>query len=83
MSTYTRVKILGKAKTLVHIDVIRCFKWECPICGDVHESEMESILEFKESLFKDIGVRYVELPHMQGVCCKNCYEDPEIQASSL
>lgn len=58
-------------------------KWECPVCGAMHESLDDATpMEFAQQLY-DEGVRWKSMKYMQGVFCKDCYSDPEIQNSSL
>ena len=57
--------------------------WECPNCGDNRESDEDATQEeFAEQLYKE-GVRYRSMKYMQGVFCKTCYTDKEVQNSTL
>ena len=57
--------------------------WQCPCCGNTHESDDDETQEgFAKILYED-GVRWKSMKHMQGVICKECYSDPEIRNSSL
>jgi len=56
------------------------FIWVCPICDDYWISEDgESKEKWMERLYKEEKIRYVTNNHMQGLCCPECYKDPEFK----
>lgn len=64
-------------------EIERCFKWECPCCGEeIVSNDCDSENDFLKQLF-DSGVRFKSMASMQGVFCKECYTDYETQNSSL
>jgi len=76
---------MKKTEKLLRIkaEVISTFKWECPCCCEKYEADEGDELEtFVKSLYEQ-GVRWKSMKYMQGVFCKTCYEDPEIQNSTL
>jgi len=67
----------------IGLETSAIYKWECPCCSEEHYSEEEETLEdFSESLYVQ-GVRFKVMKYMQGVFCKDCWTDPEVQNSSL
>lgn len=76
---------MNKTEQLERIafDCIPKIYWECPNCGNSHESDDDATQEeFAEQLYED-GVRFKSMKYMQGVLCKACYTDKEVQNSSL
>jgi len=68
----------------ISLEVATVHTWECPSCAVLFQStEDESEEEFIDRLYEEEEVRYVKLPHMIGLFCKECYTDPEVQESTL
>lgn len=65
-------------------DMQKKYTWECPCCSERFESEeYDSPIGFARKLINDVGVRYVQMTEMQGLFCPTCFNDKEIQESSL
>jgi hypothetical protein len=74
---------IKESKNRLDGELITIHTFTCPNCGERFESdEFEEKEEFINSLIKE-GVRYVHMKYMQGLFCKSCYEDEEIQNSTL
>ena len=80
------LSIKSKTTTQEHLikEMAKVYTWECPCCGQDYASEdYDSPIGFARRLIDDVGVRYVQMTQMQGVFCPNCFNDPEIQESTL
>lgn len=79
------MKIGSISETKKHLctEVVLMYRWECPNCSQEFEDEAESKAKFIDSLIKDVGIRYVRMKHMQGLLCPTCFNDPEVQESTL
>ena len=80
------IEIASKEKTQKHLiqEMVKKYTWECPCCAEVFESDdYDSPIGFARKLINDVGVRYVNMKYMQGLFCPTCFNDPEIQDSSL
>jgi hypothetical protein len=76
MKKYEQLEFMSDSMETIHY-------WECPSCSARFTSEESaSKLDFARDLYKE-GVRYKKMKYMQGLFCKSCYTDPEIQNSSL
>lgn len=78
-----KIESKNKAFKAIKSEAVKAFKWECPNCADVLEHECETIVEFAEALYTNDGVRYVKMKYMEGLFCSNCFNDTEVQNSSL
>ena len=57
--------------------------WECDLCDTQEISENnDTRIEFIHKLYLK-GVRQAVIKDKQGVFCKDCWSDPEIQNSTL
>lgn len=78
------MKIYSKEESIKHLrnECFQVFKWECPNCCEVFESsEGETKSEFLKHITN--SVRYVDMKYMSGLLCSECYNDKEVQNSSL